>query len=128
MNVARLLIRSFSLETCAAHITHEGNLATLLIDAHGTPGIFDFRLAVVALGTCRKWGASLHYIASRFEPRLASLAGEPLLGLCFAVKANNVLLLPAKGVCRHKGPRCTHQNRPGVKGDLIGRVCHRRHR
>ena len=35
MNFARSLIRSFSLETCAAHITHEGNLAALLIDAHG---------------------------------------------------------------------------------------------
>ncbi len=38
MNFARSLIRSFSLETCAAHITHEGNLAALLIDAHGSPG------------------------------------------------------------------------------------------
>jgi hypothetical protein len=34
MNVARSLIRSFSLEACAAHITHEGNLAASLIDAH----------------------------------------------------------------------------------------------
>jgi len=38
MNFARSLIRSFSLERCAAHITHEGNLTTLLIDAHGSPG------------------------------------------------------------------------------------------
>jgi hypothetical protein len=29
------LIRIFSLKTCAAHITHEGHLAALFIDAHG---------------------------------------------------------------------------------------------
>jgi hypothetical protein len=35
VNFARSLVRSFSLKPCAAHITHEGNLAALLIDAHG---------------------------------------------------------------------------------------------
>jgi hypothetical protein len=27
-------------------------------------------------------------------------------------------------VCRHKRPRCPHQNRLGVKGDVIGGVRH----
>ena len=35
MNFARSLIGSFSLETSAAHIAYEGNLAALLIDTLG---------------------------------------------------------------------------------------------
>jgi hypothetical protein len=41
-------------------------------------------------------------VAPRSEPRLAPFAREPLLGLFRGVEANNMLLLPAKSVCRHE--------------------------
>ena len=44
LNSGRLLIRIFSLKTCAAHITHEGHLAAFLIDAHDAASLLD-RLA-----------------------------------------------------------------------------------
>ncbi len=73
------------------------------------------------MGTFR--GQSV-YIASCSEPRLAPFAGDPFFGLCLGVEANNVLLLPAKGVCRHKTPRYPYPDRLGVKGDLISNVRH----
>ncbi len=40
------------------------------------------------------------------------------------MEANNVLLLPAKGVCRYETPRSTYLDRLRVKGD---RICNIRH-
>ena len=54
--------------------------------------------------SARNLPIGISLIASRFKPRLAPLAGEPFLSLCFAVKADNVLLLPAKGMRRHEAP------------------------
>jgi len=45
LNSGRLLIRIFSLKTCAAHITHEGHLAAFLIDAHDAASPFKDRFA-----------------------------------------------------------------------------------
>jgi hypothetical protein len=40
------------------------------------------------------------------------------------MKANNVLLLPAKSVCRYETPRHPYPDRLRVKGD---RICNIRH-
>ncbi len=64
-------------------------------------------------------------MASRSEPRLAPFAGEPFFGLCLGMEANNVLLLPAKGVCRYETPRYPYPDRLRVKGDRI--FCNIRH-
>ena len=54
VNSGRLLIRIFSLKTCAAHVAHEGNLAALLIDAHDVASLLDHlaasRIAIARMG------------------------------------------------------------------------------
>ena len=54
VNSGRLLIRIFSLKTCAAHIAHEGNLAALLIEAHDVASLLDHlaasRIAIARMG------------------------------------------------------------------------------
>ena len=54
VNSGRLLIRIFSLKTCAAHITHEGHLAGFLIDAHNAASLLDrltaSRIATAGMG------------------------------------------------------------------------------
>jgi hypothetical protein len=42
--------RIFSLKTCAAHITHEGRLAVLLINAHDAASLLD-RLTASTMAT-----------------------------------------------------------------------------
>lgn len=64
------------------------------------------------------------YVPSRSEPRLAPFAGEPFFRLCLGMEANNVLLLPAKGMCRYETPRYPYPDRLRVKGDRICNIGH----
>lgn len=95
----------------------EANSASPFLEGRGRPRAC---ISIFLEGTF----AGLVYVASRPEPRRASLAGKPFLGLDLVVEANDVFLLPAEEVRGQQSPHFSQIDWPGVKRNLIGEGSH----